>query len=154
MRFIKKLASSLVAVLLVLQLGSGTANALSISWAFMFPVPIPLPVWTVEHPHSLITYGFLFPFWLPLPFYDYGEKGPIEPKFKGEAIPPGTDVYVDGRDAGKVESLSGNNPLIGLPEGVHSLELKNDGRTLYAASFDVKDGAISNVRYDKTPAAD
>lgn len=141
----KKITGFLVALVSVFVLSSGTANALSITWAFLFPVPLPLPVWDVQHPDSLVTIGFLFPVWLPLPFYKYGARGPVEPRFselKGGVVPADSKVYIDGKELGPASHYptAGSLPVLG--DGPHTFELRSEGRIIYLAQFNVKDGAV------------
>jgi hypothetical protein len=146
---LKKITSFLVALVSVFVLGAGTANALSITWAFLFPVPLPLPVWDVQHPDSLITIGYLFPVWLPLPFYKYGARGPVEPKFselKDGAVPADSKVYIDGNFVGAVSDYAKAGSVRTLKDGSHTFELKSDGRLIYLAEFNVKDGVIEQAR--------
>jgi len=143
----KKITSFIAAVLAAVLFTSGTAYArdLRITWAFLFPVPLPLPVWTVDHPHSVVTIGFLFPVWLPLPFYDYGDNGPIQPKLSELKVPSDSAVYIDGHESGKVSDYKGVSPLTGLSDGNHTLELRHGGKTLYAMRFDVNKGNVGNI---------
>jgi len=149
----KKITSFIAAVLAAVLFSSGTAYAkdLRITWAFLFPIPLPLPVWTVEHPHSFVTIGFLFPVWLPLPFYDYGDNGPIQPRFSELKVPSDSDVYIDGNEYGKVSNYADVSPLTGLPDGTHTLELRHGGKTLYAMRFDVSNGNVGNIESSSTP---
>lgn len=147
MNLLKKIASFIAALFMVAVLAPGTAEArdLRITWAFLFPIPLPLPVWTVDHPHSFVTIGFLFPVWLPLPLYDYGDNGPIQPRFSELKVPSDSSVYIDGNESGKVSDYEYVSPLTGLTDGTHTLELRHGGKTLYAMRFDVSKGKVGNI---------
>src|SRR5512143_1832041 len=134
---VRRLGSFTVTMLAILLLATGTANALSVTWAFLFPIPLPLPVWSVEHPRSFVTIGFLFPVWLPLPFYDYGPKGPSEPRFHES-----NNVYIDGQYAGQLKDYQDTASVSKLPDGSHTFEIRDNDRKLYAASFEVKEGKV------------
>ena len=137
MKVFKKIAGVSAAVMLAVTLSAGTADArdLSVTWAFLFPVPLPLPVWTVDHPHSFITIAFLFPVWLPLPVYDYGDRGPIQPRLRSE-IPSDSVVYLDGQEKGKTLDYARVTSGPSMADGTHTFELRHDGRTVYLARFE------------------
>ena len=140
----KRIISTFAALAFFLTIGSGTARALSVTWAFLFPIPLPLPVWAVDHPHSLVTIGFLFPIWLPLPFYNYNKYGPVEPKFselKDGKVPADAVAYIDGKDMGPALKAEAKPPE--LPDGKHTFELRENGRTIYLAEFNIKDGRVA-----------
>lgn len=150
MKFFRKMTGILLAAAMFFMTCAVPANAadgrLSVTWAVLFPIPLPLPVWDVAHPDSFVTIGFLFPFWLPLPVYNYDDRGPVFQRMggmDGVTVTEDTAVFIDGVAAGSASAFTDDSAFASLPDGTHTLELKDSGRTIYAGTFGVSDGVVS-----------
>ncbi len=167
MKTIKKIATTVVAVLAVVLIGAGTANAqLRVGWGFLFPIPIPLPIYQIPHEPSPVALGLLFPIPVPLPFYDYPyyERASVREappyQHQGEdygfietrVTPRDTAIYVDGRFYGNTDNYSSRDYALNLPAGRHTVEFRAQGFLPFVTDVEITPGGLVEITHYMRPA--